>query len=106
MRCCSAMFVRRVRPASFQVLANEVLPLPTGGDQRVVALVADPFCEVVGEVEGRGAGRGVFIVDEADRMLVGGDRFLGRVFDDDVCAEQIAVAYDRLTRGMSMTSVW
>lgn len=64
-------------------------------ESAVVEVVAGPLCKVVGEVESRGRGSGVLVVDEADQLGV----FLlsiGLRVHDDVGAEQVAMREDKL----------
>ena len=77
------------------VFGEEGAACGAGGNGAVVALVACPFREVVGEIEGGWRGRGVFVIDEGDGSYVfvcvgcGG-------WDDDVGAEEIAMGKDEL----------
>ena len=80
-----------------EVFAEETAALGSGGQDVVVAVETAPFGEVVGDVEGGGGGGGVFVVDEGDGFDDGGwGCFAGfAVFvgvDDDVAAEEVAVA--------------
>lgn len=49
---------------AIQVLAEEGAADVARGQDGVVALEATPFGEVVGDIERRGRGRGVLVVDE------------------------------------------
>ena len=80
-----------------EIFAEKAATLETGGEDGEVAFEAAPFCEVVGDVEGGGRGRGVFVVDEFDGFDGGRACGAGCVrLNDDVAAQEIAVAEDEL----------
>lgn len=52
------------------IFGEELAARRLRGDHVVVAVVADPLGQVVGDVEGRRGGNGVLVVDEVDRSDV------------------------------------
>lgn len=64
----------------------------------VIAVVATPLSKVVGDIEGRGRGDRIFIIDEVDRRdtVFGGCNTILAREDNDVGTEEIAVREDEL----------
>lgn len=95
---CVKVHLRRARIFGPQfkvcpyVLLQEVTPLGPGRNGAVVTIKADPFSEVVCDIERGGRRDGIFIVDECDNR----PRFILARKYYDIAAQKIAVGENEL----------
>ena len=93
---------RSIKTALFtvtlRVLSKELTAHRLCWHHVVIAVIATPLSKVVGDIEGRRRGDGIFIIDEVDRrdtIFGSGETVLARK-DNDIGTEEIAVREDEL----------